>query len=417
MSNVSRPVLSIPHSAGLARVSQPTASESDPSGTAPVIPRRNELGGGVPDRRDGEREIDQGTHSREPNGIVATVDPQQLERPSHPTVTNYADEWLAREATRSAAGRGLAPSTLTFYRRILSYYVEPSVGSRPLSWLTVDDVEQMMDVLAAAGRSTRTIQAARNALGRLLAAAKREGLVDHVATSHASRVRRSLTNDREPSLKALEPDEIYRLLEAAAGGQWEPVLATLAFLGVRRGEALGLSWSDIDFGDAIVTIRRSLSRVQLEDGTRLLLVPTKTKSGRRFLPMPPALVSILRTWRTEQAGQRRRSGEAWGGRWADHDFVFTNKVGGPVDPDNLRRALKRLGCEAGIDRVRPHDLRHSVASILIAHGHTAPEVAQFLGHSNPSVTLTFYAHAFDRAAVRAVDTIANAITRSAGRMP
>jgi integrase len=72
--------------------------------------------------------------------------------------------------------------------------------------------------------------------------------------------------------------------------------------------------------------------------------------------------------------------------------------------------MDRLGREAGIGHVHPHQLRHSVASVLIAHGHTALEVARVLGHSSPAVTLAYYAHAFDRAAVRAVETLADAIT-------
>jgi integrase len=69
--------------------------------------------------------------------------------------------------------------------------------------------------------------------------------------------------------------------------------------------------------------------------------------------------------------------------------------------------LERLGRQAGIGPVHPHQLRHSVASILIAHGHTGPEVARILGHSSPAVTLAYYSHAFDRATIRGVQTVAD----------
>jgi integrase len=329
------------------------------------------------------------------------------------TVSEYAQVWLAREGAKSSAGRGLAPSTITFYRHVLDYYVIPSVGARSLSTLSVDDVESMMDSLAAAGRSARTIRGARNALGRLLRAAKREGLVTEVVTMYASHARRALADEEGPVAKALAPDQLRRLLEVVAGTKWEPLVVTLAMLGVRRGEALGLSWSDVDLDAGVITICKSLARVTVDERTQLVLSPTKTRASRRSLPLPPYLASLLRVWRLEQARQRLQASEAWSVRWAHEDLVFTTPLGTPVDPDNLRRALDRLGHEAGIGRVRPHELRHSVASILIAHGHTAPEVARFLGHSNPSVTLTFYAHAFDRAGVRAVETVANAIAETA----
>ena len=205
---------------------------------------------------------------------------------------------------KSTAGRSLAPSTLTFYRQVFSYYVAPIVGSRPLPFLTTEHVEEMMNTLASAGRSPRTVQAARNALSRLLKAAKREGLVAQVVTADASQVRRTLGNEEGPTSKALEPDAVRRLFAAAAGTQWAPLLALLALLGLRRGEALGLSWPDVDLDGGVVTIRRSLSRVTIDSRSRLVLGPTKTRSSRRPLPMPLVLVTVLRSWRSEQARQR-----------------------------------------------------------------------------------------------------------------
>jgi len=327
----------------------------------------------------------------------------------HVTLSSFAQIWLAREEDKSAAGRGLAPSTLSFYRQVFANYVSPLIGSRPLPELSTHDVEDMMNMLSAQGRSPRTVQAARHAVGRVLRAAKREGLVSNVATDHASQVRRSLSDDDGPISKALEPGEIRRLFEAAAGTTWEPLLATLALLGLRRGEALGLSWSDLDLDAAVVTVRRSLSRIRVGNKSELVLAPTKTRNSRRPLPLPPVLVSLLRAWRSEQARQRLRAGSHWSGKWAGEELLFTTPLGTPVDPDNLRHALERLGKEAGIGHVHPHQLRHSVASVLIAHGHTPPEVARVLGHSSPSVTLQYYGHAFDRATVRAVDTVADAI--------
>lgn len=327
----------------------------------------------------------------------------------HTTLSGYVEHWLAREDAKSAAGRGLAASTVDFYRQILGYYVTPLLGSRPLPDLTLDDVEAMMNTLTARGRSPRTVQAARNALGRILGAARRDGLVAQVVTADASQVRRLLADDeRGPISKALEPDQVVRLFRAAAGTSWEPLLAMLALLGLRRGEALAMSWSDVDFDAGTVTVRRSLSRVRVDGVSRLVLAPTKTRSSRRHLPLPPVLASMLKSWRTQQARLRLRAGPHWGAPWAEEDLIFTTPLGTPVDPDNLRHALDRLGREAGIGHVHPHQLRHSVASLLIAEGHTAPEVAKVMGHSSPSVTMAFYAHAFELAAVRAMDTVCQA---------
>lgn len=325
----------------------------------------------------------------------------------HQTIASYADAWLAREEVKSKAGRGLAGSTVQFYRQVFAYYVTPKVGSRPLPDLTLADVEMMMDSLTVDGRSARTVQAARNALGRLLRSALRDGLVSKVVTDGASRVRRSVTDDIDPTSKALEPDAARALLEAAEGTRWEAPIVTLAFLGLRRGEALGVAWSDLDLDAGVVTIRRSLSRVRSSTGSTLVLSPTKTKGSVRVLPVPPPVVAVLRRWHTEQAEERLRCGGDWGnGGWETADLIFTTPIGTPVDPDSFRHALDRLGRKCGIGHVYPHQLRHTVASMLIAGQFTPPEVCKVLGHSNPSVTLSVYAHAFDRAAVKAIDTVA-----------
>jgi integrase len=324
----------------------------------------------------------------------------------HQTVASYAALWLDRERAKSDAGRGMAPNTVEFYRQMFAYYVLPSVGTRPLPDLTLGDVEQMMNTLASEGRSSRTVQASRNALGRLLRSARLDGLVSRVVTDGASRVRRSVDDNVDPTSKALQPDEARALFEEAEGTRWEAPIVTLAFLGLRRGEALGLRWSDVDLETGIITIRRSLARVRRDGRSTLVLSPTKTKGSLRPLPIPPPVAAVLRSWRSEQAKERLRCGQGWGnGTWADDDLVFTTPIGTPIDPDNFRHALDRIGKACGIGHVFPHQLRHTVASMLIAGQFTPPEVCKVMGHSNPSVTLSVYAHAFDRAAVKAIGTI------------
>ncbi len=351
-------------------------------------------------------------------GMIAESMQKAVERghvvlSGHVSVANYSEIWLGREVEKSNAGRGLAPSTLNFYRQVFSLYVNPHLGSRALPTLTTQDVETMMNSLASSGRSPRTIQAARNALSRLLSDARRDGLVEAIVTTDASHVRRVLSDDVGPMSKALEPEQVKRLFEVATGTRWEPILAVLALLGLRRGEALGLTWSDVDLEANIITIRHSLARVTVETRSHLVLGPTKTRSSRRPLALPPVLTTLLRSWRTEQSRQRLKAGQHWGAGWAEAGLVFTTPLGTPIDPDNLRHALDKLGQQAGIGHVHPHQLRHSVASVLIANGHTPPEVAKMLGHSSPSITLNYYAHAFDEASVRAIDTVSDAFTQVA----
>jgi integrase len=337
----------------------------------------------------------------------------QIQTSGHLTVSRYFEIWIAREQSKTDVGRGRAPATLEFYRQQFRYYVNPHLGSKPLPEVTPADVDRMIDALFRDGRSPRTVQAARNALSMLLKAARREGLISRVATEQVDPIR-SRVSESNPTEKALEPSQVGSLLEAARGTRWEPLIATLALLGLRRGEALALRWSDIDLDRAEVRIAHSLSRLPMGGRSQLVIGPTKTASSRRLIAIPPVLVNLLRSWRMAQTEERLRFGSHWGGDWREEHLVFTTPMGTPVDPDNLRHALERLGRQAGIGHVHPHQLRHSVASVLIAQGHSAPEVARMLGHSNPSVTMTFYAHAFEEAMVRAGSAMADSVTKALG---
>lgn len=325
----------------------------------------------------------------------------------HMTVCAYSEAWLARERALSESGHGKAPNTVDHYRQMFSYYVLPYVGTRPLPDLTVTDVDAMLAALAERSLSRRTIEAARNALGVLLKDARREGLVSRLATEDARMPRRRAGDRKDPRAKALDPEQINALFVAADGTRWHPLLAALAYLGLRRGEALGLRWSDVDFGRGSLSVGQALVRERCRDSSRLALVPTKTAGSERTLSLPTDLATILRAWRTDQARERLACGEGWGdGSWTDEDLIFTTPIGTPVDPDNLRHALTRLGKEAGISNMYPYRLRHSFASFAIEDGHSAPEVADLMGHGNAATTLAHYAHAFSANKSRAIDSVA-----------
>ena len=148
-------------------------------------------------------------------------------------------------------------------------------------------------------------------------------------------------------------------------------------------EALALRWVDVDLLEGSLNVRYSLGR----DGT---LGPPKTKAGERTVPLRPGLVDLLVRLKPLDA--------------IDNDFVFAGKRGKPLGYSNLRHRGFRTAVEkAGLDgnNLTIHDLRHAAASLYIASGLTAVDVAAVLGHSDASVTLRVYAHLFDRSDVEA----------------
>jgi len=187
-----------------------------------------------------------------------------------------------------------------------------------------------------------------------------------------------------PEIRAFTPDEAKRFIDAVKGDHLEALYLLTITLGLRRGEVLALKWSDMDFGASTVQIRASLQRVN----GRLELSETKTKRSRRSLPLLEFVAKALRFHRVRQHQERLVAGS----RWQDMGFVFTTRIGTPVDPANLLDRFKSILANAELPNIRFHDLRHSAASLLLALNVHPRVVMELLGHSQISLTMDTYSH-------------------------
>lgn len=185
-------------------------------------------------------------------------------------------------------------------------------------------------------------------------------------------------------------------LEAARADRLFPMYFLAAALGLRFGELLALTWPDVDFVGRTISVRGSLS----EDAEGNVYVgPTKTKSSARTFPADDRLLAVLREHQATQ-------GEPNPGTPA---FVFRDTYGGPLRRENVRnRSFYPLLKAAGLPRVRFHDLRSLLPTLMLASGHAPHVAARVLGHAKTSTTLDVYGYALpgtDRAAVEQVATL------------
>jgi integrase len=165
-----------------------------------------------------------------------------------------------------------------------------------------------------------------------------------------------------------------------------------ALLGLRRGEIIGLSWSDIDFDSNYLYVRHSAREltVRRPDGssqTTLVLNDPKTKHSRRKVEMNAALVESLRRQQLRQKKAKLAAGSAW----TETDAVFTSSVGTRLFPSNVHKQYKKLTQDLGLRYVRIHDLRHTVAHLLLDDEIPLESVSRLLGHSSLSITMDIYA--------------------------
>ena len=208
-------------------------------------------------------------------------------------------------------------------------------------------------------------------------------------------------------------DEVYgadpRLRTAIRGHRLYAAYHLIALRGLRRGEAAGLRWRDIDLDGATAIITCQL---QQYDG-RLVLCPPKTARSERAIVLDRTTVAVLRAHKAAQESER----SALGKDYHDSGYVFTCLNGDPMAPDRLSRTFRRLSGKAGLPPVRLHDLRHGAATLALAAGADLKVVQDMLGHSSIVLTADTYTSVLPEVAHKAAEDVATLIIQAGCLVP
>lgn len=196
------------------------------------------------------------------------------------------------------------------------------------------------------------------------------------------RIRATAAEKASKKPKALTDAELERFLSAASADPLYPLIYTLFSLGLRRGEALGLRWQDIDFDSQTVSVRQQVKLL----GNRPVIGPLKTATSRRTVYPGEDLLDLLKLRRETQRQDRARAGEGW----QESGLVFTTTLGTMLDPHNVNRTLARLCAVAGVRRFGSHTGRYTDITNRLRAGQPLEVVAAHAGHDNPALTLRVY---------------------------
>lgn len=331
------------------------------------------------------------------------------------TVAEYMSHWL-----NEIVGPSIRRTTYATYHGDIRLHITPALGKRKLKALTVQHVRGFINGLRtkcqccsqgkdAARRKPRccakknpeccgdvlSISSIRHIL-RVLRAALQDAVDDEILARNVARSVHVSGSDKS-TVRRFTRAEATRFLAAAEDHRLHALWAVALALGLRRGEALGLTWDDVDLANGRITIRQALHRI---DGS-LQLTPVKTDGSNATLPLPAALMPILREHQRIQGEQRFAAGD----EWQNSGLVFTTELGRPIEPRNVNRMFARLCERAGVPRLRVHDLRHSCATLLFSMGVDAATVQRILRHSSISVTTNTYMEVIEYVQRDAVDAL------------
>ena len=181
---------------------------------------------------------------------------------------------------------------------------------------------------------------------------------------------------------------------------YKALFTLILYSGMRRGEACGLEWSDIDLDNGIVDINKSslyLPKKGIYDDD------TKNTMSRRVIRVPAPAVSLLKELRAYQAQERLKLGD----QWHDSKKVFTTWNGKPIHPDTVSGWFRKFVARHNLPPVHVHSLRHTNATLLIYNGTDIKTVSQRLGHADVTTTGNIYTHAIKTADERASEALAD----------
>jgi integrase len=180
----------------------------------------------------------------------------------------------------------------------------------------------------------------------MLRAALQDAVIDGLIAENPARNLR-LSHRYRPRFSPLSGDEAKRLLSAARQDRLYALYAVALSLGLRRGEALGLRWQDVDLIEGVLRVQQSLQRL----GGKLAFGPVKSDGSERIIGLPDPCVAALRQHRVTQNAERTTKGKDW----VESGLVFTSSIGTPIEPRNLNRHFAGLLDKAGLRRIRFHD--------------------------------------------------------------
>lgn len=298
----------------------------------------------------------------------------------------------------------LSPIVFEKYVRMLNICIVPMLGHLKLKDIKSIHIQRFVNALeerdthldGKPGKlSASTIRRYYTVVQSVLHSALKMGLI---GINPADSDRITLPKIEEETTEIFTDEELSNLLQCL---EYEPLqfklLIHLALnTGCRRGELVGLKWSDINYKTGILTVSRS--NYKLTGDTKINSKSTKTGKSRKIM-LPPYCITMLKQHRTEQVKTQSMLGD----RWEGDNWIFTQADGKPMYPTTPTQSFSKFLKRNGLTHKKFHALRHTSATLLLSNGTNIKNVATRLGHAQLKTT-DRYVHAVEQAEREAANT-------------
>lgn len=304
------------------------------------------------------------------------------QEPSRLSVSGWLDEWV-----ESFVKPTVKPLTLSAYSSSIKTHISPSIGNIKLQVLRGTHIQKLYNSMKDSGLSAKTIKNTAAILHKAFTVAVKQGLMAANPCDAAE-----VPKGKARKITPLSDAQIPLFLEAIQADPYCNAFALCLLAGLREGECLGLSWEQIDFDNGRITISRQLQKEKKKGGQ--YYIADSTKNGKtRVIEPPPLAFQYLRAEKKKQLENRLRAGAHW-----DNPFnlVFTEEDGRNIIFQTFHRHFKKIAASIGCPNARPHDLRHTCATVAISSGADIKSVQSLLGHATASFTLNVYTHTSDK---------------------
>lgn len=342
---------------------------------------------------------------RERNKALVAVDRGTYVPPTDLTVGAWLDQWIKGHSVE------LKPTTIAAYKQKIDGYLKPAIGHERLQALSPSRLSALFRQMAESGGkdgaplSPRSVEYTR----AILRKACNDAVVERVLEVNPVVGSKAPRKQGKPKHVTWTAEQQRLFIDAVEESRWSALWVVALGSGMRRGELLALTWSDVDLAGGVLSVEHSVAQIKQQR----VVTDTKNHENRK-VALDPTTLGKLKAWRKQQAAERLEWGAAYDN---PANLVFTWPDGSPVLPDYASKEFVKVQdmVERGEDgkpqlpRMTLHGTRHSHATTLLRAGVPVHIVSKRLGHKDASITLNVYADAIPDDDTRATDVFARLV--------